>query len=57
MVSLADKVRKAKRGPDLQNPCGPTIAGEFMVLDDVLDRLVVDADVRLAFQTAHPLSR
>ncbi|RSM72848.1 HD domain-containing protein [Kibdelosporangium aridum] len=61
VVSLADKVWKGKRVPDLENLVVHRLPGEpweaFMVLDDVLDWLVVDADVRLAFQTAHPLSR
>lgn len=61
MVSLADKVWKGKRVPDLEDLVVSRLPGvpweAFMALDDVLDRIAAAADVRLAFQTAHPLSR
>jgi hypothetical protein len=61
LVSLADKVWKAKRVQDLEDLVVQRLPGEaweaFMALDDVLDRLAADADARLAFQSAHPLAR
>lgn len=64
LVSLADKIWKAKRVPDLedrliQRICD--ITGEnrwqvFMNLDDILDRLAQGADARLAFQNQHPVA-
>ncbi|MEV0271439.1 HD domain-containing protein [Hamadaea sp. NPDC050747] len=64
LVSLADKIWKAKRVPDLedrliQRICDMT--GEnrwqvFMNLDDVLDRLAQGADARLAFQNQYPVA-
>lgn len=58
VVSLADKVWKAKRVQDLENLIVERLPGEaweaFMALDDVLDRIAATADTRLAFQAAHP---
>jgi HD superfamily phosphodiesterase len=63
LVSLADKVWKAKRVPDLEDLivariCAAT--GEspwqaFMALDDISTRIAGDADARLAFQARHPI--
>jgi HD superfamily phosphohydrolase YqeK len=63
LVSLADKIWKAKRVPDLEDRivlriCD--ISGEsrwqvFMNLDDVLDRIARGADARLAFQNQYPI--
>ncbi|XVV09190.1 hypothetical protein ACQP2X_30630 [Actinoplanes sp. CA-131856] len=41
IVSLADKVWKAKRVPDLE---------QLMELDDEIDRIAAHADARLAYQ-------
>jgi hypothetical protein len=62
LVSLADKVWKAKRVPDLEQRVTEQLAavgGEpvwqvFMALDDMLDRIAVGADARLAFQASYP---
>ncbi|WP_246002457.1 HD domain-containing protein [Allorhizocola rhizosphaerae] len=64
LVSLADKIWKAKRIPDLedrliQRICDMT--GEkhwevFMNLDDLLDRLAQGADARLEFQNQYPVA-
>lgn len=62
LVSLADKIWKAKRVPDLEDRIVQRIcdtSGEprwqaFMKLDDLLDRLARDADTRLAFQNQYP---
>ncbi|MGZ0151114.1 HD domain-containing protein [Kribbella sp. WER1] len=54
LVSLADKVWKAKRVPDLEQLVVERIGGTawevFLQLDDVLDGLAAGADERLAFQ-------
>ena len=63
LVSLADKVWKAKRVPDLETRVVDALAAAsgarrwevFMALDDVCDRLAAGADERLAFQSAHPV--
>jgi hypothetical protein len=63
LVSLADKVWKAKRVADLEQAVTELLAAAsgqqpwetFMALDDVLDRIAADADRRLAFQARHPL--
>jgi hypothetical protein len=63
LVSLADKVWKAKRVPDLEQLVTvrlATAAGQepwevFMALDDELDRIASGADARLAFQSSHPV--
>ncbi|WP_243710194.1 HD domain-containing protein [Micromonospora sp. KC213] len=64
LVSLADKIWKAKRVPDLedriiQRICD--ITGEsrwqvFMNLDGLLDRIARGADARLAFQNRYPVA-
>jgi HD domain len=61
LVSLADKIWKAKRVADLEDRVVYRIcdgSGEsrwqaFMNLDDLLDRLARDADARLSFQNQH----
>lgn len=63
LVSLADKIWKAKRVPDLEQLVADRLAvatGQqpwevFMALDDVLDRIAADADHRLAFQSSYPI--
>lgn len=64
LVSLADKIWKAKRVPDLEDRIIQRIcdtSGEsrwhvFMNLDDLLDRIAQDADARLAFQNQYPVT-
>ncbi|MGH3376431.1 MAG: HD domain-containing protein [Actinoallomurus sp.] len=64
VVSLADKIWKAKRVPDLEQMITGHLATAsrrqpweaFMVLDDFLTRLAEEADHRLAFQTRHPIT-
>ncbi|WP_280396346.1 HD domain-containing protein [Nocardia brasiliensis] len=64
MVSLADKIWKAKRASDLEQLVVQRIAAAsgdqpwqvFMRLDDELDRIAADADRRLAFQTRYPVA-
>jgi hypothetical protein len=64
LVSLADKVWKAKRVTDLESLVVDRLAAAsgterwqvFMALDDVLDGLAADADRRLAYQASHPIS-
>jgi hypothetical protein len=61
LVSLADKVWKGKRVPDLENRVVERLAassGEqaweaFMRLDDLLDRIAAGAEQRLSFQSGH----
>ncbi|KAB2339622.1 HD domain-containing protein [Actinomadura rudentiformis] len=61
LVTLADKVWKAKRVPELEQLVVDRLAaasGEpaweaFIKLDDLLDRIAAGAEERLAFQTAH----
>ncbi len=63
LVSLADKVWKAKRVPDLEELITARLTASsgqqpwevFMALDDVLDRIAADADGRLAFQASYPV--
>ncbi|SDY91492.1 HD domain-containing protein [Amycolatopsis xylanica] len=63
VVSLADKIWKAKRVPDLEQLIVNRIATAggrekwqvFMELDDLLDRLAATADRRLAYQAEHPV--
>jgi hypothetical protein len=63
LVSLADKIWKAKRVPDLEQLVVDRLAvatGQepweaFMALDDVLDRIAADAGRRLAFQSSFPV--
>ncbi len=64
LVSLADKVWKAKRVPDLEQLVTARLAtasGQkpwqvFMTLDDELDRIASGADARLAFQSSYPIA-
>jgi hypothetical protein len=60
LVSLADKVWKAARVPDLEERVGAHLGGPpweaYLVLDDVLQELAAGADERLAFQAAHPVA-
>ncbi|MGW4634659.1 HD domain-containing protein [Nocardia sp. NPDC004415] len=64
LVSLADKVWKAKRVPELEQLVVQhlaAVAGQppwqiFMALDDELERIAADADRRLAFQASYPVS-
>ncbi|MEV7040154.1 phosphohydrolase [Amycolatopsis sp. NPDC051061] len=60
LVSLADKVWKAKRVPDLEDRVVARLGGPpwetFMALDDELSRLAAEADSRLAFQGSYPTS-
>jgi hypothetical protein len=64
LVSLADKVWKAKRVPDLEQRVVEHLAAAigqepwevFMALDDMLTGLAAGADRRLAFQATHPLT-
>jgi hypothetical protein len=64
LVSLADKIWKAKRVPDLEGvitahlaaTCGVEPWQAFAQLDDILDGLAADADHRLAYQASHPVS-
>jgi HD domain len=64
LVSLADKIWKAKRVPDLEYlitahlaaTCGTERWHAFAQLDDILDALAADADHRLAYQAHHPVS-
>ncbi|MFB4273857.1 MULTISPECIES: HD domain-containing protein [unclassified Nonomuraea] len=60
LVSLADKVWKAKRVPGLEQLVVDRLAGAapawqvFMELDDLLTGIAGAADARLAFQNAYP---
>lgn len=62
LVSLADKVWKGKRAPDLEQLVVNHLAGSgavapwqvFMALDDELDRIAEDAPRRLACQSSYP---
>jgi hypothetical protein len=60
LVSLADKVWKGRRVPELEQLLGDRIGGAawetFRDLDDILQPLASGADERLAFQAAFPLS-
>jgi hypothetical protein len=63
LVSLADKIWKAKRVPDLEDlvtseiaaACGIERWQAFAELDDILDDLAAGADDRLAYQARHPV--
>ncbi|MFK0243752.1 HD domain-containing protein [Amycolatopsis azurea] len=63
LVSVADKVWKAKRVTDLEQLLVDRLAvasGQpsweaFLALDDLLDRIAADADGRLTFQASHPV--
>ncbi|MFB9545937.1 HD domain-containing protein [Micromonospora sagamiensis] len=62
LVSLADKIWKAKRVPDLEQLVVDRLAATsgqepwqaFLNLDDHLDKIAADADQRLAFQNGYP---
>lgn len=64
LVSLADKVWKAKRVPDLEQLITARLTASsgqqpwetYMALDDALDRIAADADGRLAFQASYPVA-
>ncbi|MFF2082750.1 HD domain-containing protein [Nocardia sp. NPDC058176] len=64
LVSLADKIWKAKRVPELEQLIVQRVAAAggqepwqvFMMLDEELDRIAADADQRLAFQAAYPIT-
>jgi hypothetical protein len=64
LVSVADKIWKAKRVPDLEDlvtahlatTCGIEQWQAFARLDDILDGLAADADDRLAYQARYPVS-
>ncbi|MBB5854935.1 HD domain-containing protein [Amycolatopsis umgeniensis] len=63
LVSVADKVWKAKRVTDLEQALVDRLAAAtgqppwevFMALDDALERIAAEADGRLAFQASHPV--
>ncbi|WP_313888368.1 HD domain-containing protein [Lentzea alba] len=63
LVSLADKVWKAKRVQDLEELVTARLAAAsdqepwevFLALDDELDRIASGADARLAYQSSHPV--
>ena len=63
LVSLADKVWKNKRVPDLEDLVVARLAGaggrevweEFIALDELLTGIGDDADQRLAFQASFPV--
>jgi len=63
LVSLADKIWKNKRVPELEDlvvrrlaeASGRTVWEEFLDLDDALTAVGEAAQERLAFQTAHPV--
>ncbi|AKN74281.1 phosphohydrolase [Streptomyces sp. PBH53] len=65
LVSLADKVWKNKRVPELEDLVVARLAGAdgrpawqwFMELDETLTAIGEGADRRLAYQMSHPLSR
>jgi hypothetical protein len=60
LVTLADKVWKGKRLPELEQRVAERLGGPpwetFLALDDELERIASGADERLAFQAAHPTS-
>jgi HD superfamily phosphodiesterase len=64
LVSLADKVWKGKRVPELEQLVTDRLASAsgqepwqaFMALDDELSRIAEDADRRLAFQASYPVT-
>ncbi|XVU21988.1 hypothetical protein ACQPZJ_32590 [Actinoplanes sp. CA-054009] len=60
IVSLADKIWKAKRVPDLEQLLIATRGQEpwlaFMELDDQIDRIAAHADARLAYQNQFSVS-
>lgn len=64
LVSLSDKIWKGKRVPELEQLIVEHISITtkrksweiFMELDDLLDDIAKDADLRLSFQVIHPIS-
>ncbi|WP_338039866.1 HD domain-containing protein [Nocardia mangyaensis] len=64
LVGLADKIWKAKRVPELEQLIVERVAAVsgqepwqvFMMLDEELDRIAAEADQRLAFQAAYPIT-
>jgi hypothetical protein len=58
LVSLADKVWKGKRIPELEQRVVSWLGGPpwetFLALDDELERIAGGADARLAFQVSYP---
>lgn len=64
LVSVADKIWKGKRVPDLETLVVnrlTTAAGldrwqAFIALDDIVGKIAEDADVRLAFQARYPVA-
>lgn len=64
LVSVADKVWKAKRVPDLEQLLVDRLAEAsalpgwqaFLTLDDELTRVADSADARLAYQNSHPVA-
>lgn len=64
LVSLTDKIWKAKRVPNLENlvtahlatACGIERWGAFAQFDDILDGVAASADHRLAYQASHPVT-
>lgn len=63
LVSLADKIWKNKRVPELEDlvvarlaaASGRAVWEEFLDLDEVLSRIGAGADARMAFQNAYPV--
>ena len=63
LVSVADKIWKSKRVPDLEDlvvtrlaeASGRTHWEEFLALDDILTSIGNGADQRLAFQSSYPV--
>ncbi|MEU3923403.1 phosphohydrolase, partial [Streptomyces sp. NPDC029004] len=63
LVSLADKIWKNKRVPDLEDlvvnrlaaVSGRPVWEEFMELDEILARIGEGADARLSYQAAYPV--
>lgn len=65
LVSVADKIWKNKRVPELEDlvverlagASGRTLWEEFLAFDDVLGSIGEGADARLAFQASYPVQR
>ena len=63
LVSVADKIWKNKRVPDLEDlvvtrlaeASGTTVWEEFLAFDDLLASIGDGADQRLAFQASYPV--
>ncbi|HET6705357.1 HD domain-containing protein [Amycolatopsis sp.] len=60
LVTVADKVWKGKRVPELEQRVAERLGGPpwetFLALDDELERIASGADARLAFQAAYSTS-